>query len=258
MLLWICPTCIDIPKTVKIECNESKCNINVVTPIENHQIQRVGPEKTMQEKSYGEICDEYMKNKCSYGISGKGCQYYHPKMCKPFTKFGPRGKRGCNKGDSCSFFHPKLCYKSLKPFSQRYCPNENCGYFHLPRTKRYMQPKNNYGYHDHINTSGSKLVYPTRATRRFNEMDRSFPKEQATGHDSFLGNLKSLIRESIQMEFATLQGQAPALSRAPPFLPGMSHFSQPTELGRNAEPPPLHPQMLSGPHLSQAQSQWGC
>ena len=47
----------------------------------------------MQEKSYGSICDQYMKRSCPLGTSGKGCAFYHPKMCKANVKFGPEGWR---------------------------------------------------------------------------------------------------------------------------------------------------------------------
>ena len=87
LLLWVCPNCSNGPKTLTLECADSQCTISetVVTPAE--------PAKTMSETSYGTKCEKFLNNICPHGISGKGCDDYHPKMCKPFIRFGPGGKK---------------------------------------------------------------------------------------------------------------------------------------------------------------------
>ena len=198
------------------------------------------PKKTMQERSYGKICDQFMLNTCPYGISGKGCEFYHPKICRSYVRFGPHGKRGCNKGASCDYFHPKLCNKSLKPISQRVCANLSCPFFHLPRTKRHVP-----SYHK-INSqhdSGGQLNSQVETNNsRSNAFQPGSEKvihdsaQQRSSHkvltDPFLGNLiRNLVKESLQMEIASFHNMAPTLApyspQGPPFLPGMSHFSQP-------------------------------
>ena len=87
-------------------------------------------EKDKEEKQ--KECMFYLRNKCKFGKSGKGCNYAHPKQCKDYIT---KGKEGCNKGKHCVDFHPKLCYKSIhKKEYQR----EQCRYIHLPRTQRMV------------------------------------------------------------------------------------------------------------------------
>ena len=198
----------------------------------------------MLEKSYGAICDHYTKDTCAFGISGKGCESYHPKMCRRFVKFGSHGKRGCSKGTSCLYFHPKLCNKSLKPISQRVCTNQSCRYFHLPRTKRHQS------YEKRGQTSTSFRQPNSRYTDRISRKENPHNVEQ----DPFLGNLiRNLVKESLQVELASFQNLAPKVTQAPPFLPGMSHFTQPWN---QAVPPVRSSQQMHGPPLTQGQNHW--
>jgi hypothetical protein len=34
------------------------------------------------------ICRFYKQNKCKFGISGKGCEFNHPKMCQRLLSHG--------------------------------------------------------------------------------------------------------------------------------------------------------------------------
>ena len=243
MLLWFCPDCASGP-TRTFSVQDSKC-VNVPPP---------RPKKTMQETSYGTICNDYLHNTCQFGISGKGkdgkeCVNYHPKMCRAFIRFGPHGKRGCNKSN-CEYFHPKLCSKSLKPISQRLCTNQSCGFFHLPRTKRHAPQ------HHHHRPQQRGGFDRGHQTNRIPPVENSDLQSSAAimGQDPFLGNLvRNLVKETIQMELATLRNLAPspAAQPAPPFLPGMSHFSQPWN-------PPMQPMssQQSGPPLTQQHPQW--
>ena len=202
----------------------------------------------MQETSYGSICKEYTENRCPFGISGKGCDFYHPKLCRPYVKFGSYGKRGCKKGSSCSFFHPKLCNKSLKPVSQRICTNQSCMFFHLPRTKRH-------------NVNKPTLEKPSKrhsdAHQNGHRFENQNPKIPLVEHDPFLGNMiRNIVRESIQVELAALQNMAPNQMKAPPFLPGMSHFSEPWK----TVAPTMSSQQTLPNTMTQAvgPSQWSC
>ena len=196
-----------------------------------------GPKKTMQERSYGQICDQYMKSTCAFGISGKGCQFYHPKMCRRYVKFGPHGKRGCNKGSSCHYFHPKLCNKSLKPVSQRVCTDLTCPFFHLPKTKRYVSSQEKRVMpHSHRWQASSDDNLSSTSPQPNSEtvFDRSAWQKNSFSNqtDPFLGNLiRDIVKESLQMELASFQNLAPRMAQCPPqgppFLPGVSHFSQP-------------------------------
>ena len=245
LLLWFCPDCTTRP-VQDYKIGESKY-IHVLPPSMTNSASEE-PKKTMQEKSYGPMCENYSNNICKFGISGKGCSSYHPKMCRRYIKFGPHGKRGCNKGSACSYFHPRLCNKSMKPVSQRICTNQSCGFFHLPRTKRHLPPVQRDST---IRGPGqSSQSWQSNLTSQTPNMSLHPP-----GHapDHFLGNLiRNLVKESIQKELTYFQNQ----TNASPFLPGMSHFTQPW-----SQMPPsdtgMNPHQLSGPPPTQSSSQWG-
>ena len=247
MLLWFCPSCSTGP-TKTFSIGDSKC---AKFPPPN-------PKKTMQETSYGVICEKYSKNVCPFGISGKGCNDYHPKMCRPYIKYGPHGKRGCNKA-KCDYFHPKLCNQSLKPISQRFCTNHSCPYFHLPRTKRNLPDQ----HHRHDKLRGqdrNHKSYRHHANYGHLVNERNQTRAAPVWQDPFLGSMiRDMIKESIQAEFATMQNLAPMSNpqalhqKAPPFLPGMSHFSQPWNQSASIA---IGSQQPSGPPLTQNLTQW--
>ena len=54
-----------------------------------------------------DICKFFSNGKCGFGISGKGCSKYHPRICIKRQKFGTHGRMGCNKGSNCEFFTPR-------------------------------------------------------------------------------------------------------------------------------------------------------
>ena len=60
------------------------------------------------------VCKHYRKGKCQFGITGKGCEYGHPKICKVLMKHGNGGEKGCRLGKRCKDFHPYMCTKSLR------------------------------------------------------------------------------------------------------------------------------------------------
>ena len=82
-------------------------------------------------------CSFYERNKCRFGISGKGCKYFHPKMCQRLLSHGSSKLKGCNKGGKCKYFHPPMCSKSM---SKRICTNLECAYMHIKGTKRSQSP----------------------------------------------------------------------------------------------------------------------
>ena len=76
-------------------------------------------------------------------INGQKCPYSHPRRCKRFCSFGPRGRGGCNRGNECVLHHPKLCNNSLRNST---CFNENCIFVHLKGTKRSRPSRD----HSHV------------------------------------------------------------------------------------------------------------
>ena len=82
-------------------------------------------------------CTFYKQNICKFGISGKGCQFFHPKMCQRLLSNGNNNRKGCNKDGKCNYFHPPMCRNSL---NKRLCTNLDCSYMHIRGTKRFQQP----------------------------------------------------------------------------------------------------------------------
>ena len=80
------------------------------------------------------VCRHYIYNKCKYGISGKGCLFYHPKPCKKLMEYGPKHHWGCRKGQDCPWFHPRICRSSLHYLE---CDTDSCSQWHLKGTKRH-------------------------------------------------------------------------------------------------------------------------
>ena len=78
-------------------------------------------------------CTFFKQNRCQFGISGKGCKFFHPKMCQKLLSHGKSSYRGCTKEDKCKFFHPPMCIYSLR---KRICSNLDCQFMHIKGTKR--------------------------------------------------------------------------------------------------------------------------
>ena len=78
-------------------------------------------------------CRFYRSGSCKHGISGKGCEFEHPKMCDKLLKHGTRQPQGCNKGTKCDKFHPKMCPTSI---SKLECFDKKCKLRHVRGTKR--------------------------------------------------------------------------------------------------------------------------
>ena len=91
------------------------------------------------------ICNFYAKGTCKYGISGKGCKFSHPRICKKYLNYGNRHEKGC-KDKQCKFFHPKLCPLS---FSKNGCDRSCTMVYHaklVSKTKSFkskQRPKKN-------------------------------------------------------------------------------------------------------------------
>ena len=81
------------------------------------------------------MCRYYQQNRCKYGISGKGCNFLHPKMGQKLLSHGKSKYKGYFKDGKCKNFHPPMCRSSL---SKRLCTNQNCEFTHIKGTKRFQ------------------------------------------------------------------------------------------------------------------------
>ena len=90
------------------------------------------------------VCKYYRRGICRHGSGGKTfwnnltCQFFHPKKCPRYTKFGRHPVKGCN-NRGCKLLHPLLCHNSVMDGK---CYNPNCSYQHLQGTDRVQRDWN--------------------------------------------------------------------------------------------------------------------
>lgn len=80
-----------------------------------------------------EICPLLLEAGCPFGLRGDGCNFYHPRSCFYYTKFGEDPIDGCRRRKKCRRLHPKLCSNSV---SLKICLNAECKQVHLRGTQR--------------------------------------------------------------------------------------------------------------------------
>jgi len=83
-----------------------------------------------------DICPLLLKGICPHGISGAGCNAFHPKRCNYFVAAGNDRRHGCTMKGRCKFYHPKLCENAVK---LRTCLNQDCKEVHFRGTRRSMR-----------------------------------------------------------------------------------------------------------------------
>ena len=127
------------------------------------------PSNPTGENNERSICDKYRNGVCPYGISGKGCAFYHPKRCHKFCRNGPNPRlNGCNKGSKCDWYHPKLCRYSLR---DGICLNvEECNFTHLKGTRRFV-------------TTSTEQEHTSRETQHYGSLGPS--QRQSYNHNRY-------------------------------------------------------------------------
>lgn len=91
-------------------------------------------EKVETAKKTKKICFHYRQNRCKYGVGGRNCPFYHPKLCNRYKAFGLDSVKGCKEGKDCQYLHPAICFASER---RRECFNLQCNKLHLKGTRRY-------------------------------------------------------------------------------------------------------------------------
>ena len=86
------------------------------------------------------ICPLFRSGICKHGLSGRNCQFYHPRICKKLFRYGPNKPDGCQgKYSGCQNFHPRLCLKHL----EGECANIICPFgIHLKCNRRKNKTMN--------------------------------------------------------------------------------------------------------------------
>ena len=161
-------------------------------------------------------CRFYQSGTCKHGISGKECEFDHPKMCQKLLKHGTKQPQGCNLGKRCPKFHPKMCPTSI---SKLECFDSKCKLRHVKGTKRKREKE--------------------KEKKQRNKNDEKSEKNQESSENDFLGALRQLkteLLEAMDMKLAiTLsrlhQSQTavhtPQFLQPPPMMQSTLPYFQP-------------------------------
>ena len=120
----------------------------------------------------------YKNNRCKHGISGKNCDYRHPKPCKKCMTFGDKAKNGCSKCRTCEFLYPKVCRTSI---NKQECFNDNCKFMHinLKGTKRQKPINENITSQTNPQGQGSgNLTYAEACRTQPNQETTQYMQQQ--------------------------------------------------------------------------------
>jgi hypothetical protein len=181
------------------------------------------------ESSVRPICRFYTRNKCKHGLSGKGCNFAHPKRCQKYAAHGTN-HGGCKKGSECNLFHPRLCHDSVK---YKLCTNPDCTYTHIKGTKRSDPNSQENEIDSYVQE------YENSNTKPRNEYDNT--------SEHFLGLLNNLKHELFQMMDQRLNQLHP---KQPPVVP----FHAPPQqdmMPQLYQPNHPHPQQLGTQNIFQ-------
>ena len=139
-----------------------------------------------QSPVFNEICPSYRRGTCPFGSSGKTavhgevCQYYHPRKCITYCRYGSDRFRGCD--GSCGLFHPNLCYSSVRLGT---CNKFRCKYQHLLGTARFRKSNNSSADFNNFNASTSHRKHNFNYNSnfpRFAESNRVHGDQQNFSH----------------------------------------------------------------------------
>ncbi|MGB1915918.1 MAG: hypothetical protein ACPHL3_08115, partial [Paracoccaceae bacterium] len=192
---------------------------------------QTGPKEEHSKIKSRTTCRFFINGNCKHGISGRECNFNHPKLCKKYTHHGTRQPRGCNLGKKCEFLHPKMCFDSMRKGE---CYSESCRYNHIKGTRRHPPVnKNQTTWRDHTD---------------YTEPNQSANSDQTNKFDSnsfleVINLMKQEILQNLNQKITTIQTQMQQLQQAhPPQLqtPNTTMVGPQIMLPR---PPISYPQM---------------
>ena len=176
-------------------------NVVVTKPSDDSKKVEVLPdaEKISKEEEKGETtkktCSHYKNNGCKYGISGKGCDFFHPKRCSKLMNHGTKSKKGCNLGRKCPAFHPKMCPMSI---SKLECFDTKCNLCHVKGTKRKKEPPTPQTKKAEITSNKPTAGDSMKKSGNHEQKEMSnVPNDIKSLHQSFLDQI-SLLRQEFQ------------------------------------------------------------
>jgi hypothetical protein len=158
------------------------------------------PKKKSEDKQAGKKspCKYYQNNVCQFGISGKGCNFFHQKPCPKLMKQG-----FCKKDGKCSNFHPQMCKFSL---NRRICLNPKCEYMHVKGTRRESNENHRKSSGANFATKTSNRSKNAKSTYSTNMKNPQEPVTKKTSLDnddnskSFLGQRQNNPSQHLKIQ----------------------------------------------------------
>lgn len=166
---------------------------------------------TPKPERYTKVCRFYKRGRCRYGVSGRGCNFNHPKPCQKFINHGPRDERGCRLEGDCPNYHPALCRGSLL---KQECFNRDCRFTHIRGTRRQQTATRN--------SAAAEPVYPIAANPPAAAQTRTINGDL---NNSFLEMFMELRTHIVTMN-KVVEAQGVALQNLAKPQPQQNHPAQ--------------------------------
>ena len=191
--------------------------LNVLVQIKDgsRSVSAEGNEASQDNNTTQTVCNDYINNKCKFGISGKGCQFQHPKRCSKLMNHGTRASRGCNLGKKCKDFHPKMCPTSI---TKSVCYDLSCLLNHVKGTARKKETQRKPSEKDASTSTKRDTGNEENPVPIATKIASPSP---ASSNQAFLDQihlLKKELQEVMDKKFATLM-QSQATQQFPQLIP---------------------------------------
>ena len=194
-------------------------------------------------------CKFFAKGSCRHGLSGEGCNYDHPELCRKFTEHGTRQPRGCNKGKQCKHFHPQMCLNSLRTGK---CLSQHCRYRHIKGTARHEKDgernvnRTNHPPREHIppTPDNDQPTAPPNTSDHFLEALRLLKAELLQE----IAHIKTQVQEPLKYQQMMMNHQQQYL-----MPQGLQHISLPNQMSYQSPILQQTPAQTSSHQLQQNQ-----
>ena len=197
------------------------------------------------------VCRFYRIGTCQHGVSGKNCDFEHPKMCNKLLKHGTKQPRGCNLGKNCDQFHPKMCSTSIAKLE---CFDRKCQLRHVKGTRRERDKIKSF--------SKDKEKLGTNSNKKKGEGEQNDTGPSNGNFLDALRQLKSELLEAVDTKLAIALSQfnqQPQLQEHPHTQQTHAQYQQPQLQGhpytQHQQSQQQQPPLLVQPYTQQTQTQ---
>ena len=164
----------------KDETGKDESLIEIVEKESTQRVQETPPPPIKTKKN----CIFFTRyNNCKHGLSGKDCQFTHPKPCPKWRKAGDSAG-GCQKGRECQLHHRKIC-RFFQRGGKCSKPRSECKFLH-PQGLKVGNPNPNPNEKRPKRFDGRSERFQSQENTRRNFLGRS--QTPVWNQDPTLGN----------------------------------------------------------------------